>query len=708
MAYNANVKGIKIEIGGDFTKFDSGIKEAESKSRSLNSELTRINKLLKFDPHNAVALQQKFDVLKEKISATKDKLKLLEDAQEQVNQKFERGEIGTQQYRAFQLEVEDTKDVLSRYEKQLEDTKKDIDNLGNETDKAGDEFTEMGNKAQSSSKKVDTGLNTTAVNMSSMMNIVRNIGTLISSAIQGAVNLGKKIGGIVNEYLETADDINTDAKKYGISTDTLQKWKYASELIDVSAETMGSSLGKLTRSLNQYEKGNEDTVNAFNDLGVSVKNASGSFRSSEDIFYDVVDALGKVEDETLADIYANQIFGRSFQELEPLVYAGSDAVKQLGEEADNLGLIMTPEQLDNLNAAKDALDQVKAQLGMALLPIVEELAPVIEDITKWLSEQLAKPEVQEALGKIGEALATIVEAVGGALKDMVESGQLEELIDAIIDALPAIADFVANTLPTLVEGLTNILGFFTDIGKPLDDFDNKIKTATKGAETFSNKGQIGAGMLKTAFTGGMPAILESVETAMSGSGISFDTFFDDATKQFGPLGGLAESTFGMMSDYVARAFGADGDAWGGISGFFEDLREEFTNLPGKISEWLSGIGSAITGAFKNIRMPKLRLRGYDFSKFPWNFGHIEWYKEGGIFNSPSIIGVGEAGTEVVLPLDKLAGILRSVGVGRSGSVVINTPIQVLQRLDDAEINRVGGKITSVVSREMARSTGGRL
>lgn len=701
-----NIKGITIEIDANPTPLNNALKQIDSKTRALSSELKQINSQLKFDPHNAVLLQQKFDVLQKKVQETRDKLQTLKDAQEQVDRQFQEGKIPEEEYRAFQREVALTESQLKTFEQQAEDAKKDLDNLGHEADETGTDFKEMGADAQDSSQKVGSGFNTTAVNLSSFTNIVRNIGSAIQSAIQHAVNLGKKIAGIINDYLETADEINTDARKYGIDTDTLQKWRYASEMIDVSSETMGSSLGKLARVLKQYQKGNEDTVNAFEELGVSVYNASGQFRNSEDIFYDVIDALGKVEDETQADILANQIFGRSFQELNPLIDAGSGAIRELGQEADDLGLIMTPEQLDNLNRTKDALDTIKAQLGMALLPIVEKMSPVIENIATWLSEQLARPEVQETLGKIGESLATIVEAVGGALQQMVESGQLEALIDALVDALPAIADFVANTLPALVDGLTNILGFFTDIGKPVEDFDKKIKTATSDTETFSNKGQISAGLLKTAFTGGMPAIFKAVDDNMKASGQDFDTFFADATSQFGPLEGLAQTTFDLISGDISGAFGLNGDAWKGITDFFGNVKDEFLGLPNKISSWLSGIGDAIARAFKNIRMPSPHWKGGKYDVFPPVLPHIEWYKTGGIFTSPSIIGVGEAGTEVVLPLDKLSGILKSAGVGKTGNIVVNAPVQVVKELNDAELSRVGGKITDIVGRQFARRTGG--
>ncbi len=320
-----NIKGITIDIDGNFTQLDKGISEADKKAAKLQNELKQINNQLKFDPRNAVLLQQKFDVLTQKVQATREKLKQLEDAQEQVEQQFKNGEIGEEQYRAFQREVEKTRGQLERFEQEAEDAKRDLDNLGNEADQTGGDFNELGRDAQNSAKQVESGFNTTAINMSSMMNIVSQIGNVIQSAIQGAINLGKKIAGIINDYYDQVDEINTNAQKYGISTDTYQKWKYASEIIDVSAETMGSALGKLSKQMGKSPE-------KFEQLGVSIYDASGKFRDSEDVFYDVVDALGQMDNETEQEIAANEIFGKSFQELEPLIGATSDTLKQLGDD----------------------------------------------------------------------------------------------------------------------------------------------------------------------------------------------------------------------------------------------------------------------------------------------------------------------------------------------------------------------------------------
>ena len=639
-----NIKGITIEIGGDTTKLDSALKSVDSKTRSLSQELKQINNQLKFDPHNAVLLQQKFDVLSDQVEKTREKLKTLEQAQEQVEKQFQNGEIDEGQYRAFQREIEKTKSQLDHFEKEAADAKTDLDNLGNEADQTGDDFTELGRDAQNSAKQVGSGFNTTAINMASVMNIVSQIGNVIQSAIQGAVRLGQKIAGIINDYYDAVDEINTNSKKYGISTDTYQQWKYASEIIDVSAETMGAALGKLTKQVGKSPE-------KFEELGISIRNASGEYRDSEDIFYDAVDALGKIDDETQADITANELFGKSYQELKPLIDAGTGSLKDLGEEAKNRGVIMTPEELETMNRAKDALDGVRAQLAVALAPVIMALSPYIEKIATWIAEKLASPKVQELLSKIGEAMGTILEGIAQLIQDAIDSGEMERFIDWLIEELPDIAQFILNIvggIKDVLKAIKDVINFFDQQGKKLDQFTQDLAEGWAGVATSADSS----------------------------------------------IGQMEGSWFNMLST-----------SWGRFTNFFSNLGSEFQALPGKIGNWLSGIGKAISDAFSRIKMPKPHFIGGNFSKWPPVFPTIKWYKEGGIFNSPSIIGVGEAGTEVVLPVEKLSGILKSAGLG-GGGIVVNAPVQVVKELNDGEIARVGNRLSNIVGREFAKRTGG--
>lgn len=728
-----NIKGITIQLDANPQPLERAIRDVDSKARTLSTELRQINSQLKFDPHNAVLLQQKFQVLSERVQNTREKLQQLEDAQDQVKAQFERGEIDEGQYRAFQREIELTKSQLNKFEQECNEAKNDIDNLGKETDQTGDEFTQMGNEAQASSKKVDTGLNTTAINMASMMNIVRNIGSAIQSAIQSAINLGKKIGDLVKDYLNRADEINTNAKKYGIDTATLQKWEYASNIVDVSTETMARSMAKITRSLNQWRKGNKSTVADYEKLGVAVTKANGQFRSQEDIFYDVIDALGKMDDEVEADIMANQIFGRSFQELEPLIVAGSDAIKDLGQEAEDMGLIMPQEQLDNMNEAKDSLDKLEYQLGMVLAPIIEAISPYIEQIATWISQKLASPKAQEIIGKLAESFGKMAEALTQTIIDFVESGQMEELLDAIISALPTIIDFITNSLPVLLDALTEIMGFFAGIIRPMDDFDRRLDNLSKKEETFGSKGEVAGGLIKKAFTGGFDEIGKVIEKTLEEAGFDTDEFKKKLDKEVPGIGTLFANTMnGLSTDWGETL----SNMWNNITKWFGDIGAWFEGLPSKIYVWISSIPEKIRQVFESA---KAKISEWFnsilnwFKELPnkiWEFiksipdkiakaftgkatvsangqiGYRGGYAEGGIFKKSSFVNIGEAGPEVVLPLNKLGQVLSSIGYKGSGQLVVNAPVQVMQRLDEAELNRVGGKISDIVGRQFARRTGG--
>ena len=130
---STTIKGITVALGGDTTKLQKSFKDLDSKSRSLQKELTLVNKELKFDPKNSTLLAAKQDVLKEKVEATRQKLKLLNDMQAEVEKQAKAGTLGADKYRQYQTEVESTKNLLANLEKQLKTT--------------GDEFAEVQRKS---------------------------------------------------------------------------------------------------------------------------------------------------------------------------------------------------------------------------------------------------------------------------------------------------------------------------------------------------------------------------------------------------------------------------------------------------------------------------------------------------------------------------------------------------------------------------------
>ena len=113
------IKGITIELDGDATKLDKALEGINKDLDKTQSSLTDVNRLLKLDPKNTVLLTQKQDLLTQAIEQTEEKLKILENTQEQVTASFKSGDIGQEQYMAFQREVESTRSVLAKYKNDL-------------------------------------------------------------------------------------------------------------------------------------------------------------------------------------------------------------------------------------------------------------------------------------------------------------------------------------------------------------------------------------------------------------------------------------------------------------------------------------------------------------------------------------------------------------------------------------------------------------
>lgn len=150
-----NIKGLTVEIGGDTTKLDKALQSVNKNTSSLSKELGEINRLLKFDPENADLLAQKQKVLASAVEETKSKLDILKEAEKQVQEQFERGEVSEEQYRALQREIIATTGKLESYERAAQQTADEIEKLGRSSDEAADDLDDAGDNAEDAADSVD-------------------------------------------------------------------------------------------------------------------------------------------------------------------------------------------------------------------------------------------------------------------------------------------------------------------------------------------------------------------------------------------------------------------------------------------------------------------------------------------------------------------------------------------------------------------------
>ena len=275
------------------------------------------------------------------------------------------------------------------------------------------------------------------------------IGAAATAAVAGLFAFTK-------EAAQWADDMNTLSKVTGIGTDELQKFAYASDLIDVSMDTLTGSLTKLTRTMQSASQGGTSAAaQAFQELGISVTDSTGQLRDRQQVFYETIDALGRIANETERDALAMNIFGKSAQELNPLIKGGAETLKQLGDEAERAGLILSQTTLDNLNEFNNKVDLLKAKgeqiknlAASEMTPALDGLVEVADDLLDEINQMAKSGELKKMAKEAGEMIKTAAEA----LKNLISwVWKYKEGIGAVVAGL--IAFKIAMSITSLVNSL---------------------------------------------------------------------------------------------------------------------------------------------------------------------------------------------------------------------------------------------------------------
>ena len=447
-----NIKGITIQIGGDTTGLDKALKGVNGQAREAQNELKEVNKALKLDPTNVELLEQKQRALASAVEATTKKLETLKDAQKQAADQLARGDIGQQQYDALSREIVKT-------EAELNKAKDAQDKFNISAEQASAKLSAVGDKAQMVADKTKA----------------------LSAAAAGLV---VAIGGAAVKSAAWADDLNTLSKQTGLTTEDLQKMQYASELVDVSVDDIAGSMSKMRRAM--ATDGKQDV---FAQLGVSVRDGTGALRDSSDVFYEVLDRLGKVGNETERDALAMEIFGRSADQLAGIIDDGGASLKALGEEAENLGLILDQDTLDAMNRVNDQIDRLKAQaqgqFAKAGAAALEALTPAIEGIVNALSKVLEfignlNPEVIKVVTIIAAIVAAISPVAAIIAKIAGLLATLAPLLPVIGTALAALA----SPVTLVIAGIAALVLVLADLVKTIYENWDKIKQKFTDAKDY--------------------------------------------------------------------------------------------------------------------------------------------------------------------------------------------------------------------------------
>lgn len=293
----STIKGITVKIAGDTIDLQKSLKAVQSSSSSLQSELSAINRQLKFDPDNIVLLAQKQEVLQEQIAKSESALSQLLDVQDQVEEQAKNGEISTEQYRAYQREVEKAKSKLETFTKLLAETEEKANEINLESartemsktetsvDKAGDSFKGLETKSN------NTDLSKIKKEMDDVKSSADNLKSAVGDALKEATATATAIGGAVTGAIVSANGeqkaLNSLQAQAGLTAEEMPKYKDALE--DVYTGNFGESQEEVANVLALIKQ----TTNETNPS--KLKDMTENLFTLRDIYdYDFVETLRAV------------------------------------------------------------------------------------------------------------------------------------------------------------------------------------------------------------------------------------------------------------------------------------------------------------------------------------------------------------------------------------------------------------------------------
>ena len=480
----------KIKLDGE-REYKAALAEIKSGLNVLKSELNLASEQFRDNADSVEALTKKNDILDRTILTQKEKIEQIEKALQSSASAYGEADERTNRWKT---QLNNAQAELVKMERALKDNEDALQKAQKETDGTTTAFGKL-KKALSDTKEQGGGIKGLFSNLkeefSGNNEVMRGLGDALTDvagkfgiqlpegaqkaveslnginagaalaaggiglAITAIVKVTKAMIDMTKETAEAASEILRLSSVTGQSTDSIQEFDYAAEMIGVSSDRIRDSLKETTNKMQEARDGNEATAAAYAKLGVSITDANGNLRSAEDVFYDTIDALGQMENRTERDALAMDLMSESAQELNPLIDAGSGALKKYAAEAHEMGYVLDNESLTALDNVDNGFHQLekttealKRQMAAEFAPYVTEALEKIREFIQKIGKSLIESGVVDAIGSILESAMSLIPTLGS-------------LASAILPVVAAALKPVAQMVALIADSANFLVGILT-------------------------------------------------------------------------------------------------------------------------------------------------------------------------------------------------------------------------------------------------------
>lgn len=594
-----NIKGITIEFRGETTKLGKAMRTIKNESRSIDSELKKVNQALKFNPGNTELIAQKQSLLKQKIKSTEQALSELKSAQKQLDAKGV--DKTSAEYQSLRREIIETESKLKTFNRELRKVKSpSLMHASVEFKRFGSTLTHIGRNATIAG----AGLVALGSKFTSAAMKAQQSQTKLEEVMKSMMGASKKQVGEINKVIDAE-------AKTGVVGKTAQR-SGAQQLATYLHST--EALKKLTPAMNdlavQMHGTNvtqEDMINTANMFGKVYSGQVGALRRAGVSF-------DKAQEQVLR--YGNE------EEKAAML------AQVISQNVGNMNQKMAETPSGQLAQARNQIAGMSTQLGATLLPALGQLAAWISaNILPKIQSLISFLEGHPVMAKIAIGITAVL-AIGGPLLVMI--GSIATAIGVLIPVIGAI------TLPMLA-----IVGVIAGV-------------IAAGVALYTHWAQVKARAAQ-----------------------EWNAIKADAVKIWNAVKSAIVSP--IMTAYAT------------VKDIISKIKSIFNAIKLKL----------------NIKLPHLSVHG---GSPPFGIGgkgslpkfDVKWYKTGGIFNSASVIGVGEAGAEAVVPLEKLWNNLDGMKSEIAQSLSA-TLMQMVPMMAESMATAMEGMSFNVSDKELARA-----
>ena len=475
----------RFELDGE-KEYKAAVSEINASLRVLNSEMKLVSEQFKNNDKSVEALTASSDVLSRQILTQKEKIEALQAALKNSAEHYGEADARTKRWQTslnnaqaelvkMERELKANSDAMEKNNEDLADLDEGLDTLDGGLLDTTESGKGLGDVLDDLTGKLGVNLPEGATStLNSMVSLGGELALLIgafAAAAAAIVEVEKALANLTLEQAAAAGEIQDVAMQTGLSTEAVQRYQYACDMIGVSFDTVASSQAKMIRSMADVQSGSETATATWNQLGIEVMNADGSLRDAQKVFLEVIDVLGQIENATQRDAVSMEIFGRSAQDLNPLIVQGTDAFQAFYDKASDVKDILTDVQLETLAGLDDEMHNVEARFESGANSMALKFTPALQEFYEKTSEGIKGIEEDFAASGLVTVFGSLLELVTALSPAFDNLGEILKACSPVFYGIALVIAGIADGIKVIELAVSSIINLLNlDFSGAVEDW----------------------------------------------------------------------------------------------------------------------------------------------------------------------------------------------------------------------------------------------